>query len=85
MQTEKLAKIVKDYANELEDNAAQSGYSNDLGARHLRDVLFAYMDGLQDRVPKILEKIVSEYEIRESQEYQKYLELDKKYGKYKGL
>lgn len=83
MRTEYIINIITKHASELKEIAAQAGSPNDGGAKHLMEILYAFIAGTEGTVPEKLKEIIDEHEMIESQEYKQYLELDKKYGKYR--
>lgn len=74
-----IEKRVNDIADDLEMNAAYGGHMGDGGASRKRENLEFWLSGVRQDVPKHYAEIVSEFERKKDPEYQKYLELKKKF------
>ena len=74
-----IEKRVNDLADDLEMNAAYSGSMSDGGASRKRENLEFWLSGVRQDVPKQYAQLVKEFESKKDPEYQKYLELKKKF------
>lgn len=74
-----IEKRVNDLADDLEMNAAYSGSMSDSGASRKRENLAFWLSGVRQDVPKQYAQLANEFESKKDPEYQKYLELKKKF------
>ena len=74
-----IEKRVNDLADDLEMNAAYSGSMSDGGASRKRENLEFWLSGIRQDVPKQYAQLADEFERKKDPEYQKYLELKKKF------
>lgn len=74
-----IEKRVNDLADNLERNAAYSGSMSDGGASRKRENLEFWLSGVRQDVPKQYAQLANEFESKKDPEYQKYLELKKKF------
>lgn len=74
-----IEKRVNDLADDLEMNAAYGGSMSDGGASRKRENLEFWLSGVRQDVPKQYAQLVKEFESKKDPEYQKYLELKKKF------
>lgn len=74
-----IEKRVNDLADDLEMNAAYSGSMSDSGASRKRENLEFWLSGVRQDVPKQYAQLANEFERKKDPEYQKYLELKKKF------
>lgn len=74
-----IEKRVNDIADNLEMNAAYSGSMSDSGASRKRENLEFWISGIRQDVPKQYAQLSDEFERKKDPEYEKYLELKKKF------
>ena len=74
-----IEKRVNDLADDLEMNAAYGGSMSDGGASRNRENLKFWLSGVRQGIPKQYAQLAEEFESRKDPEYQKYLELKKKF------
>lgn len=74
-----IEKRVNDIADDLEMNAAYSGSMSNRGASRKRENLEFWLSGVRQDVPKQYAQLANEFERKKDPEYQKYLELKKKF------
>lgn len=74
-----IEKRVKDLADDLEMNAAYSGSMSDGGASRKRENLEFWISGIRQEIPKQYAQLADEFERKKDPEYEKYLELKKKF------
>lgn len=74
-----IEKRVNDLADDLEMNAAYSGSMSDGGASRKREDLKLWLSGVRQEVPKQYAQLANKFESKKDAEYQKYLELKKKF------
>lgn len=74
-----IEKRVNDLADDLEMNAAYSGSMSDGGASRKRENLEFWLSGVRQDVPKQYAQLADEFERKKDPEYEKYLELKKKF------
>jgi hypothetical protein len=76
---ETIMQLVLSEADDKESSAAHSGGWGDGGAGTLKDQVRFYKLGMQGKMPEEWKK----YEVTLDPEYQKFLELEKKFGKHR--
>ena len=74
-----IEKRVNDLADDLEMNAAYSGSMSDGGASRKRENLEFWISGIRQEIPKQYAQLADEFERKKDPEYEKYLELKKKF------
>lgn len=74
-----IEKRVNDLANDLERISACSGSMSDGGASRKREDLKLWLSGVRQEVPKQYAQLANKFESKKDAEYQKYLELKKKF------